>query len=130
VSENILLILDGLINLCLGVLLLLFPRGFLRTLGLPIAETPFYASILGAVLVGISLALFIERLSKRAGIRGLGLAGAVSINLTGGLVLALWLVLGDLGLHLQGYIFLWALVFILVVLSGVELIMHLKEADG
>lgn len=129
-SENTLLVLDGLINLCLGVLLVLFPRGFLQTLGLPREETPFYASILGAVLVGIALALFVERASKRTGIRGLGLAGAVSINLSGGFVLAWWLVLGDLGLHLWGYVLLWALVFVLVVLSGVELIIHLTKGEG
>jgi hypothetical protein len=129
-SENTLIILDGLINLCLGVILLLFPRGFLHTLGLPIQEPPFYPSILGAVLVGISLALFIERFFKRARIRGLGLAGAVSINLAGGFVLALWLVLGDLGLHVRGYVILWALVFVLIGLSGGELIIHLRGDGG
>ena len=56
------------------------------------------------------------------GSSGLGLAGAVSINLCGGIVLAAWLVFGSLALPLRGQILLWALVVLLLSLSTFEII--------
>jgi hypothetical protein len=58
---------------------------------------------------------------------GLGLIGAISINLCGGIVLTLWLIFGRLALPVRGRIFLWSLAFVLVVLSGAELIFSLRE---
>jgi hypothetical protein len=52
-----LLVIDAIVNLALGVLLLLFPAGIVNLLGLPVTNTDFYASILGAVLFGIGIAL-------------------------------------------------------------------------
>jgi hypothetical protein len=48
------------INLLLGVLLLVFPRSVVLTLGVPQSDSSFYPSILGAVLIGIGVALVIE----------------------------------------------------------------------
>jgi hypothetical protein len=36
-----------------------------------------------------------------------------------------WLIPGDLGIPIHGQIFLWALAAILIVISGVELFIHL-----
>lgn len=57
-----------------------------------------YPSILGAVLVGIGVALLIQNKSES----GLSLAGAVAINLCGGIVLAFWLSFGFLALPTRG----------------------------
>jgi hypothetical protein len=57
---------------------------------------------------------------------GLGLAGAIAINLCGGLVLLGWLIFGNLNLPLRGNLFLWLIAIILVGISSVELIAHRK----
>lgn len=116
--------IDGLINLGLGLLLGLYPEGFIRLLGLPVSELPFYASILGAVLFGIGIALLVEIASPGM---GLGLVGAISINISGGLCLAAWLLWGNLNVPLVGSIVMWALVIVLVAISTVELIAVLRK---
>jgi hypothetical protein len=122
-----LLKVDAAINLILGILLMVFPAKLVQVLGIPLANTSFYASILGCVLFGIGLALLIEcyRQSKR--FIGLGLAGAVMINLCGGIVLAFWLLWGKLNLPLRGQIFLWSLVGLLIGLSLLEVLAQLKK---
>ena len=82
----ILLLVDSLINLALGVLLLVFSEGLVDFFGVPAAGQTFYPNILGAVLFGIGLALLIECFRKPQGLIGLGLGGAVAINLCGGTV--------------------------------------------
>ena len=54
-EHRILLAVDGVVNLVLGAALLLFPAGLVEILGLPPAGTCFYASILGAVIFGITM---------------------------------------------------------------------------
>ena len=98
-GSSALLTIDAIINLVLGILLVLFPAGLVAALGLPNAELAFYPSMLGAVLFGIGVALLIQR---ARGASGLGLAGAVTINLTAGLVLAGWLIRGSLSLPIRG----------------------------
>ncbi len=125
--ENV-LVVDAGVNFMLGILLLLLvPLPKLSSiLGVPMVEVPFYASILGGVLVGIGIALLVE-VRRRGGNKavGLGKGGAVAINLCGGLVLMGWLIFGRLGLPIRGTVFLWALVVLLVGLSGLELLMIL-----
>ena len=86
--RDLLLTVDGAINLALGATLVVFPRGLVRWLGVPDVESAFYPSVLGGVLVGIGVALLVERSRDGARTVGLGLAGAVVVNLCGGLVLA------------------------------------------
>lgn len=112
-----LLLVDATINLVLGVLLIIFPKWLVPFLGIPDAVPGFYAGILGGVLFGIGIALLIQ---FYRGVGGLGLAGAVSINLCGGTVLAGWLGFGGLSLPFRGQVFLWVLVALLVGLSTVE----------
>ena len=121
------LIVDALINLLLGILLLIFTDKIVAFLGVPGAVSHFYPNILGAVLLGIGIALLLEYFRKPQGLVGLGLGGAITINLCGGIVLALWLLFGELRIPFHGYVFLWLLVFILVIISGVELLIHLKN---
>jgi len=114
-----LFVLDAVINLVLGILLIVFPSRLVSVLGVPSAEVAFYPSLLGAVLFGIGIALIIEWMR---GSSGLGLAGAISINLCAGLVLAVWLMFGRLHLPVRGMVFLWVLVFVLVGVSTLELL--------
>ncbi len=120
-SRSTLLTLDAVINLTLGALLVVFPDPVVSALGIPGTDVTFYPSILGAVLVGIGIALVVERVR---GATGLGLVGAVSINLTAGLVLAAWLASGSLALAVRGQVVLWAVVALLVGISTLELTAH------
>jgi hypothetical protein len=116
------LLMDAAINLMLGLLLLFFSPGIIRYFGIPDTDTYFYPNILGAVLFGIGIALAVEFFRKEGRLVGLGLAGALCINLVGGAILALWLIFGNLDIPLHGRIFLWLLVFVLVLISTIELL--------
>lgn len=119
---------DAAINLALGILLMAFPAGLVKVLGIPMAESSFYPTILGGVLFGIGLALLIECYRKSSRFVGLGLAGAIAINLCGGFVLAVWLLSDQLALPLRGHILLWFLVLLLVGISLLEGLTHLKKS--
>ena len=127
-KESILLILDAFINYALGILCLLYPF-VAETVGVSFVENSFYPNILGAVLFGIGIALTIEYFRKQIGWVGLGLGGAVAINLTGGTVLIFWLILGNLTIPFRGQVFLWMLAIILVLISSIELVVHVKKMD-
>ena len=100
--------IDGAFNVLLGLALLLF-RQVAGWLGIPASESAFYPMILGAVLVGVGIALFLESARGPSGLVGLGLGGAIAINLSGGVVLAGWLVAGALVLPPRGLIILGCL---------------------
>lgn len=119
-NRSVLICIDAVVNLLLGLLLIVFPYDVAKFVGVPNVDSAFYPSILGAVLFGIGVALVLEFV--KSPFRGLGLAGAVSINMLGGAVLACWLLLGELKIPLRGYVFLWTLVALLFGLSGVELL--------
>ncbi|MGD1994676.1 MAG: hypothetical protein PVI59_15890 [Anaerolineae bacterium] len=106
-KHRLLLAADALVNLFLGLILLLFPAGTLELLGLPPTNTYFYATILGGVILGIGVALCLEWWGAPRGVRGLGLGGAIAINVCGAGVLLFWLVLDDLVIPLRGRIALW-----------------------
>lgn len=127
-TQKAILLVDFIINLILGILLLGYSNKLAVYLGVPEVESSFYPNILGGVFIGISVALFIEFLNKTEGkTSGLGLMGAIAINLCGGLVLIIWLIFGDLILPMRGLIILWSLAVLLIVLSGFELTNHYKE---
>jgi len=109
----------------LGLLLLIFSETLVEFLGVPATEQSFYPNILGGVLFGIGVALLIECFRSPNGLVGLGLGGAIAINLCGGLVLVFWLITGNLSIPIRGQIFLWTLAVILVAISSIELFMHL-----
>jgi hypothetical protein len=114
------LAVDAAVNLLLGAFLLVFPLNWVSALGIPATDHSFYPSVLGAVLAGIGGALLLE-LFRRGPMVGLGLGGAVCINLTAGIVLAAWLVAGGLELPLKGKLILWGLVVLLAGISILEL---------
>jgi len=125
-STRTLLIIDGLVNLFLGVLLLLFPMGMASLLGVPAPESNFYPSILGAVLVGVGIALMIDAYGASVGIHGLGLAGAITINFCGAGVLLAWLICVPPHLPLRGRVILWTIAIGVLVIGAVETIRSIR----
>jgi hypothetical protein len=122
IIHKILLLVDCVVNITLGFLLLLFPVGIVDLLGLPQTNTNFYASILGAVLLGIGLALLLELTGRGRSFRGLGLGGAILINLSGSLALIFWLLFGALDIPLKGSIILWSIGLTVFIIGAVELL--------
>ena len=120
-KHKILLVIDGIINLILGLLLLLFPLGIANIFGVPESDINFYPSILGAIF-GIGIALIIEVYGAPKGIRGLGLGGAIAINLCGAGVLLAWLLLKRFDIPLRGQIILWSIALIVILVGLIELV--------
>lgn len=121
-----LILIDSIINLLLGIVLLSYSKPIVDFFGLPETDLRFYPNILGAIIFGIGIALFIEYKRKHQFI-GLGLSGAISINLMGRIVLFIWLISGELKIPLQGTIILWTFDIVLVVISLFELLAYFKS---
>jgi hypothetical protein len=125
--RNPVLLIDAAINLLLGVVLLAFRPSLAQALGIPQAKLSFYPTILGAMLFGIGLALLLECGGRPKGLVGLGLGGAITINLCGGIVLAIWLASGNLMIPMRGQVILWSLMIIVAVISATELYVHQRR---
>jgi peptidoglycan/LPS O-acetylase OafA/YrhL len=128
VTHSPLLLVDAAINLVLGVALALAPSWLASRLGLPDFGSGFYVSILGAVLFGIGVALCAEWRRRDRGLVGLGLGGAIAINVCGGLCLAGWLLFGSLGIPSRGRVVLWSLTAILLIISAFEWHAHCRRS--
>ncbi|MCC9609070.1 hypothetical protein LOC68_07080 [Blastopirellula sp. JC732] len=118
-TRSTILLFDAIISLALGVFLAAFPRALVELLGLPATETVFYPSLLGGVVIGIAIALFYEwklAASGRSG-AGLGVRGAMAIDLSAAAFLAGWLICGDLELPMRGVVILWGIVGLLILVS-------------
>lgn len=102
-----------------GLVLIAVPLTAIKVLGLPRTDTVFWPRLLGAVLIGLSAATFMDA-SVRLG-HGLSLGGSMVINLATGLALAAMLVLKQGGTSRRGRALLWALVAILLGLALVEI---------
>jgi hypothetical protein len=121
-AKKNLLVVDGIVNLVLGIMLVFFPAQLMVALDLPKVETYFYVNILGAVLFGIGVALLLERYNDRYHARGLGIGGAIAINLCGAGALIFWLLFGNLELSLGGAIFLWGIAVVVLGVAMTELL--------
>jgi hypothetical protein len=126
-KEPVLLFLNAIFYFALGFLLLLFPFGLVGALGAALPGVTFYASMLGAVLLGIGLALMLERSRGILGLPGLGINGAILINISCAITLALWLFYRSLNLLQIGYILLWGLAAMLVTITLAEIYYILQE---
>ena len=113
-----LLLADALINLLLGALLLFYPQWLVEALGMPVVATSFFPNVLGGVLFGIGLALLI---AYRGGTQGLGLDGAIAINLCGAGVVVGWLVIAPHAIPPRGKITLWIIALAVIAIGLVEL---------
>ncbi len=102
-----------------GVVLLSFPLTVIKILGLPKAETAFWPRLLGAVLLGLAVATYMENSVKLG--HGLGLGGSLVINLAGGLTIAALLFMKQAGDTVRGRVVLWAVSLALMGLALVEI---------
>ena len=125
-----LLLVDAAVNLILGVVLLLYPVGIVKLLGLPPTNTYFYASILGAVLFGIGIALLIERFGESKNVRGLGLAGAIAINFSGAGALVGWLVVSPFNIPTRGRVILWSVAIAVLLIGLAEIVTRSWQYRG
>lgn len=116
--QKALLLADAAINLLLGALLLSYPQGLVDTLGMPPVNTTLFPRILGGVLFGIGIALLI---TSRGGTQGLGLDGAIAINLCGAGVVIGWLVVAPDAIQTRGRITLWIIALMVVGIGLIEL---------
>ncbi len=121
--KNKLLLTDAAINVLLGTLLLVYPPGLVEALGLPVVDPAFFPSVLGGVLIGIGLALI---LAARGSLGGLGIDGAIAINLCGAGVVAGWLLVAPQVFPLRGRITLWVISLAVIGIGCVELF-HRRE---
>lgn len=128
-NRSTILLIDAVISLVLGVVLALFPQPLVEWLGVPPTESTFYPSILGAVVIGIAFALFLEWSRKAAEPVGLGVGGAIAVDLCAAFFLAGWLLVGGLNGPLRGRVFLWLVVAVLVLVSGMGLLCGGRSPD-
>jgi hypothetical protein len=83
-----LLWIELVMKLAGGIVLLSIPLTAIKVLGLPRSETTFWPRLLGAVLIGLAAATFMDA-SVRLG-HGLALGGSFVINVVSALALVLW----------------------------------------
>lgn len=126
-SRSIVLLIDAIISLVLGVALVASPKPFVDLLGIPSTQAMIYPSILGAVVIGIAIALFIEWRRKPNELVGLGVGGAIAIDLCAALSLAAWLLFGGLNLPVRGRLLFWSIVVVLIAVSGLGLLSRGKQ---
>jgi hypothetical protein len=114
-----LLWIETLIKLAGGLALALLPLTTARLLGLPAGTSGFWPRLLGAILIGLAGASFIE--GSTAGSNGLGLGGSVTVNLASAGMLIALLVLGRAAALSRGRAILWGVAIALLVLSLLEI---------
>jgi hypothetical protein len=114
-----LLWLEALLKIAGGAALLIVPKTTIRLLGLPRAETGFWPRLLGAILLGLAGAFYLE--DRFPGSKGLALGGAVIVNLAAATAILFMLALGGGAPKPRGRLALWLLVTVLIGLSLLEI---------
>lgn len=102
-----------------GLVLVTLPLTAIKVLGLPSAGTAFWPRLLGALLIALAAATFMD-VSVRLG-HGLSLGGSMVINLVSGLTLMAMLVMKQGAASWRGQAVLWALVVAVLGLALVEI---------
>ena len=95
----------------IGIIMMTFPVTASRIAGLPHGNTGFWLRLFGAALLGVACAFAIEGIDTITA-RGLGLGGAIVINLVAILMLVALLIFRRAGTR-RGALLLWLLVLIL-----------------
>ncbi|MDX2289655.1 MAG: ABC transporter permease [Hyphomicrobiaceae bacterium] len=98
-----------------GLVLLLLPLTAAHILGLPKPHSGLWPRLLGALLLGIAAAAYIEGAASSS--RGLGLAGCAAINLIGAGTIISLLVLDAAAASIRGRAIMALLAGLLVLLS-------------
>lgn len=77
---------DGVFNLLAGLVLLVFHRPVVAAIGWPDTQTPIYANVLGAALIGLSLTvILVARHPEQS--RGIILSSVITKALAGAAIL-------------------------------------------
>jgi hypothetical protein len=115
-----LLWIETLVKFAGGMVLVIAPLTAIRALGLPGTDSGFWPRILGAVLIGLAAATYLEGRSGGAA-GGVGLAGCFLINIAAVAVLTALQVLGRGAQTRRGEAALWLLVVLLLLLVVFEI---------
>lgn len=113
-----LLFVETVLKLTGGVLLLLLPLTLCRIFGLPKPQSGLWPRLLGAVLVGLAGATYVEGATQ---LNGLGMAGLVIVNMVAVAVILTLLALGGAGATQRSRFTFAGLALILLVLGLLEL---------
>ena len=108
------LILKGGVGLCL----LLLPITTARVFGLPHGQVGLWGRVVGALLVGIAGAVWVENDLKT--VSGIGLGGLIAINIAGMVSLIVIAILSSPATK-RGAIALWVTILVLFSLSILEI---------
>lgn len=122
IFRKIVLLIDATIGVALGGFLIGYPTSLVAQWGLPKVNDAFFPSVLGAVLIGVAIALIYEAVRGECDEPGLGIIGAVFVNSCGAVILMCWLFSGRLTVPIHGYLLIWFLTLILVLITGIEAI--------
>ena len=114
-----LLSIETLLKLSAGLLLALSPRATIGVLGLPRTETGFWPRLVGALLIGLAAATFVE--GRSPGSHGLGLVGCVIVNFSAVSMMTTLLLLDAGPASARGRAMMWTLVILLVLLCVLEI---------
>jgi len=109
-----LLYIETVLKLSGGLVLLLLPLTVCSVFGLPKPQSGLWPRLLGAVLIGIAGATYIEGATT---VRGLGMAGCVVINMVAVAVILTLLILGAAGTTQRAR---WILALLALALSGLS----------
>jgi len=101
-----------------------------QTLEIPTGENLLFPSIVGGVLTGIGISLLMERYKSSLKVTGLGLGGAISINICGVGVLAVWLAKGSLNFPIHTYVVGRTIAVIILGMSASELFDHFRRKNS
>lgn len=112
--------IEILLKLACAAGLIVAPRTLARLLGLPSADEPFWARLLGATLFGLAAAMVVEL--RFAPGHGLGIGGIVAINLAAATMLGALLILGRAGTTKRGRLVLWLTALMLALLGLVGIV--------
>lgn len=114
-----LLWIETLLKFSAGLLLVLAPLTAIKLLGLPASGSGFWPRLLGAVLIGLAGALFLE--GSVPGSSGLGLGGCLIVNFSAIAMLSILLVFEAGPPSARGRAATWGVVVLLVWLSVLEI---------
>lgn len=101
-----------------GLALFLAPLTTARLLGLPSVQDSFWIRLLGALLVGLATAIFLQ--GTRYSSAGIGLGGLFAINLVSAAALTAMLLADTAASTRRGRSILWLLTTLLSILAFAE----------
>lgn len=103
-----------------GLCLFLLPITVIRILGLPRPDTGFWPRLVGAILVGIAIGVFMTiRFPDARG--GIGPAGLIPINFMGATAMIAPLIMGTAAPTRRGTLFVVAAAVVLLALAFLEI---------